>query len=90
MICHGVPSNKVWKEYLNWQRKENKKDIIAADFRNKSKGWIEFSQKIEFIDGTSYIKTAWDDFYMKAFLSNLSLRPPVTVVSLRLQIDKVI
>ena len=75
LICHGVPSNKVWKEYLNWQRKENKKDIIAADFRNKSKGWIEFSQKIEFIDGTSYIKTAWDDFYMKAFLSNLSLRP---------------
>lgn len=21
LICHGAPFNKVWKEYLNWQRK---------------------------------------------------------------------
>lgn len=75
LICHGVPSVRVWSEYLSWQRRENKKEIVSVEFRNKTNGWKNYSQKIDFDDGTSYLRYIWDDFYMKAFLSNLSLRP---------------
>lgn len=40
-ICHGVPSPKVWKDYLKW-REEELGTIRSARFRNKryeGKGW---------------------------------------------------
>lgn len=40
LICHGVPSPKVWRDYVQWQRKRFKrKQIRAFNFRDKSRGW---------------------------------------------------
>ncbi len=42
LICHGVPSRKVWREYLNQlltQLKIKKESISDISFRNKAKGW---------------------------------------------------
>lgn len=40
IVCHGVPSPLIWKEYLVWQSKKHKAVCKAVDFRNKRDfGW---------------------------------------------------
>ena len=40
IVCHGVPSPKVWKAYLAWQEKKNRSKVKKVDFRNKKDfGW---------------------------------------------------
>lgn len=40
LICHGVPSPKVWADYLTWQQKRFKnKHFSSPDFRDKSYPW---------------------------------------------------
>lgn len=73
-VCHGVPSPKVWQLYLNSVALNS--TIIDVNFRNKEKGWRNF---------TLYIKTNNTEFkysmednqspYMKGFLNELYLRP---------------
>lgn len=42
IVCHGVPSPKVWKAYLAWQEKKNRSKVKKVDFRNKKDfGWRE-------------------------------------------------
>jgi len=37
IICHGVPSRKMFREYLNWEEKKRDAKITAFDFRSKKK-----------------------------------------------------
>lgn len=47
IICHGVPSPKVWKDYLEWTSKKYKGKITWVDFRNKKKyGWRDHVETI--------------------------------------------
>lgn len=40
LICHGMPSYKVYKKYCNEELKMN---IEKVDFRNKKNGWANYS-----------------------------------------------
>lgn len=52
IVCHGVPSPKVWKSYLEWQEKKNRKEIVAVDFRNKTDfGWKQHIETLYTKDG---------------------------------------
>ena len=73
-VCHGVPSPKVWEEYLSYQEKAYNSKIIEVNFRDKSKGWKTSSISLVFKNGKNYKKGFGEDTYMKAFLSNISLR----------------
>lgn len=75
IICHGVPSQKVWDVYINRQKKIASSEIKKVSFRNKDNGWAMFNMKIAFDDGSEYVKVHKEDAFMKAFLSNLCLRP---------------
>lgn len=74
-VCHGVPSAKVWKEYLKYQERQNGAKVHAVSFRNKETGWKNFSMKIGFANGGVYSAPMRDDPYLHAFLDNLCLRP---------------
>lgn len=39
MICHGVPSPMIWKEYLKYVECKFKAQIDEVDFRDKEFGW---------------------------------------------------
>ncbi|MBD5233355.1 MAG: 4Fe-4S dicluster domain-containing protein [Bacteroidales bacterium] len=39
IICHGVNSPMVWKDYLNYLQKTNNSKLVAYNFRDKSHGW---------------------------------------------------
>ncbi len=74
LLCHGVPSPKVFDKYLNETFGDRRKDISKIDFRDKKAfGWSS-SMNVFFADGTEYRKANEDDPYYKAFLPIVSLR----------------
>ena len=75
VICHGVPSPRVFKLYIENLIKKYRSDIQDISFRDKRKGWKEFSYVATFKDGQSYSKIFKEDIYIKGFLQNLYLRP---------------
>ena len=71
IVCHGVPSPKVWEDYLKYICKKEKKKAVAADFRDKKRfGWTDHKETIEFSDGTVYS----GDTFTKLFYDHLILR----------------
>lgn len=74
IICHGVPSPKAWRAYVDWQKMRNKADLITASFRDKTTGWKRFSMRLEFEGNKSYLNDLNTDPYLVSFLSNLTLR----------------
>ena len=39
IVCHGVPSPEVWKEYIQWQEKKYGEPAVSVEFRDKTFGW---------------------------------------------------
>ncbi len=72
IICHGVPSHKIWDKYLAFVNKGE--EVRSVEFRNKESGWKRYRLKID-KDGGCYRATAREDPYLQAFIKNLSLRP---------------
>lgn len=75
VLCHGIPSPKVWKAYLKCQEQQYKSILKSASFRSKIVGWKEFSVRLVFDDLKKYEKTLRNDDFMKLFLRNICLRP---------------
>lgn len=73
LICHGVPSPKVWREYL--QLRANRRRIERISFRDKTEGWQLYSLRIDFEDGEQYRQTQKKDVFMQGFLQDIYLRP---------------
>lgn len=69
VVCHGVPSPKVWNSYLS-----DKKNINYINFRSKCKGWKSYHMILEY-GGHKEIIPSGESLYIKAFLSDLSVRP---------------
>lgn len=74
-ICHGVPSPLVWDKYKSWQENRNASAISGVSFRNKDKGWTDYSMKITFENGKIYSRVNISDPYLQLFLKNTCLRP---------------
>lgn len=73
IVCHGVPSPKIWREYLSLLQL---KSIGSISYKDKSTGWRTSSftikdtnQKVVFSEKVKNNK------YMMAFIRNLTLRP---------------
>jgi coenzyme F420-reducing hydrogenase beta subunit len=39
LVCHAVPSPKVWEEYVKWIENKYKDKVVTTNFRNKKFGW---------------------------------------------------
>lgn len=73
VVCHGVPSPKIWREYLKALKLPR---IGSISYRDKSTGWRGYSFSVKDIEGNFiYKRRASDDKYMLAFFRNLILRP---------------
>lgn len=73
-ICHGVPSPKIWKYYLEYRQNKANSKVEKISFRDKNKSWKNYCVNMIF-ENDSYIENFSSDDYMKAFLSNYCLRP---------------
>lgn len=72
IVCHGVPSSKVWKVYLQWQEERRQSKIINVDFRDKKRfGWRNHIETLYFQNG----KFISSDIFRTLFYSHQILRP---------------
>ena len=75
VVCHGVPSPKVFSLYKSQLESQYDSKLSNVWFRRKDKGWNDFSFAARFENGTEYQKTLREDVFMRGFLSDLYLRP---------------
>lgn len=73
IICHGVPSPKVWRKYLDYRKHKDEDRPLSINFRNKDNGWSSFNLIFTY-ENKSYKKSQVEDKYMQAFLRNVCLR----------------
>jgi coenzyme F420-reducing hydrogenase beta subunit len=75
VVCHGVPSAKMWREFLDLAEKKTGHTITAANFRDKTYGgWHNAKFKLLYDDGKEHFFFGEQAFF-QLFNSNLSLRP---------------
>ena len=78
LICHGVPSPKVWQDYIDYRSlKENDgKRPVKINMRSKSSGWSRYGYSTEFDYGNGKVTRIHNsqDLFMKAFVGNICLR----------------
>lgn len=74
LVCHGVPSPKVFKHYVKLMEEKHNKEIKSVNFRDKIHGWSQFHVSVKFVDGRRVSDVNYTNSYMKGFLQNVSLR----------------
>jgi len=73
VACHGVPSPKIWKEYL---QALNLNNIGFISHKDKSTGWRSYSFSIKNTNGNLlFSERASENKYLMAFVRNLIIRP---------------
>jgi coenzyme F420-reducing hydrogenase beta subunit len=75
VLCHGVPSPKVWEQYLREQEADHREKPAAVSFRDKRTGWRRSSISVKFADGAEYCRPGEENRYMQLFLRDICLRP---------------
>lgn len=75
VLCHGVPSPKLWRSYLQTRQSACGSPVSGASFRDKTDGWKEFSMVIRFQDGQTYKSPRGTDDYLQFFQEDICLRP---------------
>ena len=72
LVCHGVPSPMVWRDYLAWREQKMRKKIKRAVFRDSKRfGWHSHVETLSFDDGSILS----DTFYATLFYQHVMLRP---------------
>ena len=74
VVCHGVPSPKVWNRYLEDLTGDQINKITDIQFRNKRTGWKKYSFVCKWND-VEYQEVFAENLYMKGFFRDLYLRP---------------
>ena len=74
LVCHGVPSPKVFKSFKEWLEHNNNSRISTYSFRDKKWSWMRFNSKVVFENGNRYYGTWEEDPWMRGFLREYFLR----------------
>ena len=75
IVCHGVPSPYIWKDYLSYQENKYKDKIVSFDFRDKQeKGWRVHFESFVFSNGSKI----YDNLFKHLFYSHIILRNSCT------------
>lgn len=73
LICHGVPSPKLWKNYVEYLEKEYKSPLKYFTFRNKEEGWRGYHLLAKFQNGKES-KSRKVYSFLNIFGSDIALR----------------
>lgn len=74
VVCHGVPSPKVWEKYISEIQQKYKKRVVFVNFRDKTLGYHRSGIKIYFEDGSNKVMTP-PDIYLSTFFAEICSRP---------------
>ncbi len=77
IVCHGVPSRKLFDSYVNFLEKKYGGKIEQLEFRDKTKGWEDYFLRIDLLKGkrfyTKWVRCRLSAYY-ESFLSASILR----------------
>lgn len=71
LICHGVPSRKIFKDYISYQNKRFFSKIKTFNFRDKSFGWNTHYESFILKNNRKIVST----MFRNIFFSECILRP---------------
>lgn len=76
LICHCVPSPRVFKDYIHYIQDKYKKIISHINMKDKTLGWDKFqTPRIYFDDGTSIFNEEDTRLWETIFYSHIAVRP---------------
>jgi len=75
LVCHGVPSPRLWDVYLQYQQRKYRSRVKDVAFRSKIHGYHSGSMRIRFSNGQEYIRGSKVDPMLRSFYGNLVSRP---------------
>lgn len=65
IVCHGVPSPKIWEDYIHYLEKHYKSKIIKACFRDKRFGWHGAKETFKFKNGNEIMRETSNRLYFQ-------------------------
>lgn len=71
LVCHGVPSPKIYSDYLKYITHNYKNKLLSFNFRNKKYGWNSHYESYKLKNKAERT----DLKYRELFYTNLALRP---------------
>lgn len=74
VVCHGVPSPKVYHKHLQELTQEAGEPVVQVKFRDKAKGWKQ-GETLFFTEHQRFGASKRQETYMRLFLNNISIRP---------------
>lgn len=75
LVCHGVPSPKVFEKYINWLEKKRGEKIEEYNFRTKKKRTIGDHNQVYYkTQSKEYFDFIYKDPYYDSFLTGKTLR----------------
>ena len=74
VVCHGVPSPKVYQKHLRELAQEAGEPVVQVNFRDKAKGWKQ-GETLFFTEHQHFGASKRQETYMRLFLNNISIRP---------------
>lgn len=74
VVCHGVPSPKVYQKHLAELAQEAGEPVQEVRFRDKGRGWKR-GETLFFTEHQRFGASKRKETYMRLFLNNISIRP---------------
>jgi coenzyme F420-reducing hydrogenase beta subunit len=66
IVCHGVPSPNIWRDYIDYLEKKHSSKIVSVDFRNKLKfGWKAHIETFAFENKKIYASSLFTKLFYR-------------------------
>lgn len=75
IVCHGVPSPKIWRKYIDYHKNNNESRIKDIQFRNKKYGYSGSTMAIKFENGKEVKQGSELQFMKDLFFADIASRP---------------
>lgn len=72
-LCHGVSAARLYEKYVSDLEKKYG-EITSLSFRSKSYGWKAYCVLAKFTNGKKYLKTKFQDPYLRLFFEDVAIR----------------
>lgn len=74
IICHGIPNQKMWKDYVGWLEEKNGAALKKFSFRYKGTRWKKYPCMAEFSNGIVKKNTQDVRMFTTLFFTGLAYR----------------
>ena len=73
-FCHGVPSKRLFSDYIAYKEERRKESITDLAFRTKYYGWSQYGMDIKYKNYMEHTVGRCEWFFVASMLDNLFLR----------------